>query len=52
VLAWDLTRTTYALRGTEAVVTGRRAVGRSLADPVLRRQRPGLYDGRVLTRCG
>jgi hypothetical protein len=52
VLAWDLTRTTYAVRGTEAVVTGRRAVGRSLADPVLRRQRPGLYDGRVLTRCG
>jgi hypothetical protein len=51
VLAWDLTRTTYQVRGTDAVVTGRRSVGRSLADPVLRRERPGLYDGRILTRC-
>jgi hypothetical protein len=51
VLAWDLTRTTYDVRGTQAVVTGRRVVGRSLADPVLRRRRPGLYDGRILTRC-
>jgi hypothetical protein len=51
VLAWDLTRTTYQVRGTDAVVTGRRQVGRSLADPVLRRERPGLYDGRILTRC-
>jgi hypothetical protein len=51
VLAWDLTRTTYDVRGAEAVVAGRRVVGRSLADPVLRRQRPGLYDGRLFTRC-
>ena len=52
VLAWDLTRTTYRRAVAPAAQVARAVVRRERsADPVLRRERPDLYRGLVLTGC-
>lgn len=51
VLAWDVTRTTYAVQGDGAAPVGTATVARAVADPLLRRQHPELYDGRLLADC-
>ena len=51
ILAWDVTRTTFAVRGSRAVRTDRSMVKVAAADPVLRKDMPGLYDGRLFTNC-
>ena len=52
VLAWDLTRTEYDVRGGVATRRSTRVVRRSVADPVLRGERPDLFDGRLFAGCG
>ena len=52
VLAWDLTRTSYALDAAQTRQTGTTSVARGVADPTLRSQHPELYDDRLLTGCG
>ena len=52
VLAWDLTRTTYAVHAGVATRRSARVVRRSVADPVLRKERPDLFDGRLFAGCG
>jgi len=51
VLAWDLTRTTYDVRDGVATQRSARVVRRSAVDPLLRRQRPDLFDGRLFAGC-
>lgn len=51
VLAWDLTRTTYAVRNGRAVETGSAVVRKAVADPLLRKEVPGLFDGSLFTNC-
>jgi hypothetical protein len=52
VLAWDLTRTTYDVHAGVATRRSARVVRRSVADPVLRGERPDLFAGRLLADCG
>jgi hypothetical protein len=52
VLAWDLTRTTYDVHAGVATRRAARVVRRSVADPVLRKERPDLFDGRLFAGCG
>lgn len=51
VLAWDVTRTTYALRDGRADVVGSSLVEKAAADPALRRSRPELFSGRLFANC-
>jgi hypothetical protein len=51
VLAWDVTRTTYAVEGDLARTVRTSTVARAVADPTLRRRHPELYDGRLLAGC-
>jgi len=51
VLAWDVTRTTYAVERDRATPVATATVARAAADPLLRRQHPELYDGRLLASC-
>jgi hypothetical protein len=52
VLAWDLTETSYSIRDAEVVGTRTRTVRRDAADPVLRKERPELFDGSLFADCG
>jgi hypothetical protein len=51
VLAWDVTRTTYDIRGGRAVATGSGMVEQAAADPTLRRRRPDLFAGELFADC-
>ena len=51
VLAWDVTRTTYALRDGRAVAVGSALSEKAAADPALRRSRPELFSGRLFANC-
>jgi len=51
ILAWDVTRTAYDVRGDRAVRTGNPMVKEAAADPLLRKEMPGLYDGRLFADC-
>lgn len=51
VLAWDVTRTTYAVERDHATPVATATVARAAADPLLRKQHPELYDGRLLADC-
>lgn len=48
LLAWDLWRTTYTLDGTAATRTSHRMVREAVADPLLRRDMPQLFDPDAL----
>ncbi len=51
VLAWDLTRTTYDIRDGRAVNSGAVVVRKDVADPLLRKEMPGLFDGSLFADC-
>ena len=51
VLAWDVTRTTYAVRDGRAVAVGSSMVEKAAADPALRRSRPELFSGKLFADC-
>ena len=51
VLAWDVTETSYALRDGRAVETGSRLVEKAAADPLLRKERPELFDRVLFADC-
>ena len=51
VLAWDLTRTTYDIRDGRAVSSGAVVVRKDVADPLLRKEMPGLFDGSLFADC-
>jgi len=51
VLAWDVTRTTYAIKGGVATRARSRLVAAAAADPTLRKDRPDLFDGRLFAGC-
>lgn len=51
VLAWDLTRTTYDVRDGRAVQTGSAVIRRDVADPLLRKAMPELFDGSLFAHC-
>lgn len=51
VLAWDVTRTTYAVRAATAVRTGSVMVQEAAADPTLRKVMPHLFDGTLFADC-
>jgi hypothetical protein len=52
VLAWDLWRTTYTLKGTTATKSSRDLVREAVADPLLRRDMPELFDpGAIFADC-
>jgi hypothetical protein len=51
VLAWDLTRTTYAVRDGRAVETSSAVVRKAVADPLLRKKMPELFDGALFADC-
>lgn len=51
VLAWDLTRTTYAVRDGRAVKTSSVVVRKAVADPLLRKEAPWLFAGSLFTNC-
>ncbi len=52
ILAWDVTRTTYRLHGARAEKVATTSVGRSVADPVLRRRMPALFHpGEIFADC-
>jgi hypothetical protein len=51
VLAWDVTRTTYAISGGHARRTGSSLVAEAAADPALRRDRPDLFSGALFRGC-
>lgn len=44
VIGWDVHRTSYTLEGLTAVAHGGRTVRSAVADPLLRRQLPQLFD--------
>lgn len=44
LLGWDVRRTTYHLRGNVAVPTGTDLVLEDAAEPILREQRPEMFD--------
>jgi hypothetical protein len=51
ILAWDVVETRYGLREGHAVPAGRSTVARAAADPVLRKDRPELFGGRLFAGC-
>ena len=51
VLAWDVTQTSYAVEDGRAVPRGRSSVAEAAADPLLRKERPELFDGSVFADC-
>lgn len=52
VLAWDVHRTTYRIRGSEAVEVGTEQVRDHTADPLLHEQMPELFQtGGLLDDC-
>jgi hypothetical protein len=51
VLAWDVTQTTYAIDDGRAVPKGKSSVADAAADPLLRRERPELFDGSLFSDC-
>lgn len=44
VLAWDVTRTTYAVHGSTATQVSSKVVRKAAADPTLRKQMPQLFQ--------
>ncbi len=51
VLAWDVTQTSYAVKGGRAVENGTSSVAKAAADPVLRKDHPELFDGTLFADC-
>jgi hypothetical protein len=51
VLAWDVTETTYTVKDGRAETTGSKLVEEAAADPLLRRERPELFDGTLFANC-
>jgi hypothetical protein len=51
ILAWDVTETTYTVKDGRAQVTGSKMVEEAAADPVLRKERPELFDGTLFADC-
>ena len=52
VLAWDVERTTYDVSGAGAVQTGTEQVEDHIADPLLRRDMPELFEpGALFENC-
>jgi hypothetical protein len=52
VLAWDVTRTTYALHGSTATQVSSKVVRKAAADPTLRKQMPQLFHPtRLFAGC-
>ena len=51
VLAWDVQRTTYDLRNGVATRRGTSMVKTAAADPLLRKEMPELFDGRLFRSC-
>src|SRR3954452_10653170 len=51
VVAWDVTRTTYAIDDGLARRTGSSLVADAAADPALRRDRPDLFSGDLFADC-
>jgi len=51
VLAWDVTETSYTLKGGRAVETGSRLVQKAVADPLLRKYHPEMFDGSLFADC-
>lgn len=51
VLAWDVTQTTYAIEDGRAVRKGESSVAEAAADPLLRKERPELFDGSLFADC-
>ena len=52
MLAWDVRRTTYRIHDGVATRLRTTVVQDAAADPLLRRDHPELYDGRLLDGCG
>lgn len=51
ILAWDVTETSYELKGGRAVETGSRLVYKAVADPLLRKDHPELFDRSLFADC-
>jgi hypothetical protein len=51
ILAWDVTETTYTVKAGRAETTGSKLVEEAAADPVLRKERPELFDGTLFANC-
>lgn len=51
ILAWDVTETSYDVKGGHAVETGSRLVQKAAADPLLRKYHPELFDGSLFANC-
>jgi hypothetical protein len=51
VLAWDVTETVYTVKDGHARTTGSKLVEEAAADPLLRKQRPELFDGTLFANC-
>jgi hypothetical protein len=51
VLAWDVTETKYTVKGGRAETTGSQMVEEAAADPLLRKERPELFDGTLFANC-
>jgi hypothetical protein len=51
VLAWDVTETSYELKGGRAVETGSRLVEKAVADPLLRKDHPELFARSLFADC-
>jgi hypothetical protein len=52
VLAWDVERTTYDVSGTEVVQTGTEQLEDHIADPLLRKEMPELFEpGALFENC-
>ena len=51
ILAWDVYRTRYALAGDQVRRTSSGLVEQAVADPLLGKDRPFLFSGRLLTDC-
>jgi hypothetical protein len=51
VLAWDVTETTYTVKDGHAETTGSKMVEEAAADPLLRKERPELFDGTLFANC-
>lgn len=51
ILAWDVTETSYDIKGGHAVETGSRLVQKAAADPLLRKYHPELFDGSLFASC-
>jgi hypothetical protein len=51
ILAWDVTETSYDVKGGRAVETGSQLVQKAAADPLLRKYHPELFDGSLFASC-